>query len=291
VTTVATTLLAGLVLGSIYIRVGVGYNVVLIASGAFNFAQAAVVMLGTFLASALAVEAGYPNIVAVMLCGVAGALVGVATEFVAIRPVVGKGQHGELVTTIGVSTVITGLVVVLWGTDVRPVKPFISSDVLTIFGGRITVDALAVIVVAVIVCLALWAWSRRTLNGLAALAVSEDRVAARLRGINVNTLSILAMAAAGAIGGAAGPIIGTQTLAVYTLAAVVTLKAFLVLIVGGMGSFPGLLVGGLIVGSLEALTGRYVGSEFIIPVLLVLLLTVLLARPQGLFGARVERAV
>src|SRR4051794_15407503 len=110
-TSVATTLFAGLVLGSIYILVGLGYNVVLIASGAFNFAQAAVVMLGTFLASALAVEAGYPNIVAVLLCGLAGALVGVAIEFVAIRPVVGKGQHGELVTTIGASTVLTGLVV------------------------------------------------------------------------------------------------------------------------------------------------------------------------------------
>src|SRR3954447_24204857 len=161
-TTVVTTLLAGLVLGSIYILVGVGYNIVVIASGAFNFAQAAVVMLGTFVASTLGVEAGYPNIVVVILCGLVGALVGLATEFVAIRPVVGKGQHGELVTTIGVSTVITGLVVVVWGTDVRPVNPSISSDVLTILGGRITVDALVVIVVAVIACLALWAWSRRT---------------------------------------------------------------------------------------------------------------------------------
>lgn len=286
-----TALLTGLVLGSIYILVGIGLNIVFIASGALNFAQAAMVMLGTFLAFQFAVEGGMPLPAVIVVVAVIGALAGVLTEFVAIRLVAGKGLHGELVTTVGVSTIITGLVVVIWGTEVRPVKTFVSGDVITIFGGRMTVDALMIVIVAVAACALLWSWSRFTLSGIAALAASEDRVAATLRGINVKRLSILAMAAAGAIAGAAGPIVGTQTQAVSTLGAVLILKAFLALIVGGMGSFPGLLVGGMTIGPIEALTIRYLGSEYAILVLFALLLVVLLVKPEGLFGQKVERAV
>ncbi|MEU1984485.1 branched-chain amino acid ABC transporter permease [Nocardia sp. NPDC019395] len=287
----ATALLTGLVLGSIYILVGTGINLVHIATGAFNFAQAAVVMVGTFLASELGVGAGLPTPVVILLAGAMGALLGLLTEFVAIRPVAGKGLHGELVTTVGVSTILTGLVIVVWGTDVSPVNQFISDRVVSIGSGRVTVDGLAVIAVAVSACVAFWAWSRLSMTGLAALALSEDRDAATLKGVNVRYLSVLAMAAAGAIGGAAGPIVGTQTLAVSTVAAVVILKAFLVLIVGGMGSFPGLLVGGLIIGLIEAGAVRFLGSEYVTFVLFALLLVVLLARPQGLFGQKFERAV
>jgi len=288
---VATALLTGLVLGSIYILVGVGYNIVLITSGAFNFAQAAKVMLATFVAYQFGMVAGLPAPIVMVIGALIGAGVGMATELAAIRPVAGKGRHGELVTTVGVSTIITGVVVAIWGTEVRPVKAFVSSEVITILGGRMTVDALILVIVAVAVCTSVWAWSRLTLGGLAALAISEDRVAASLRGINVNRLSILATAAAGAIAGAVGPIVGTQTLAVYTLGAVVTLKAFLVLIVGGMGSFPGLLVGGMTIGPIEALTVRYLGSQYATFVLFVLLLVVLLVKPEGLFGRKVERIV
>lgn len=287
----ATVLLSGFVLGSIYILVAVGYNIVLITSGAFNFAQAAVVMLGAFLAFQIGVQSHQPNIVVVPVCALAGAVVGLITELIAIRPVAGRGLHGELVTTVGAATILTGLVYLIWGADVRPVKAFVSSDIITVLGGRISVDGLLLIIIAVIVCVAFWAWLRFTLHGLAASAVSEDRVAATLRGINVNHLSIAAMAVAGAIGGAVGPIIGTQTLAVYTLAAAVTLNAFLVLILGGMGSFPGLLLAGFIVGPIEASTERYVGSNYTTFVLFALLLAVLLVRPEGLFGQKLERKV
>lgn len=287
----STAILTGLVLGSIYILVALGYNIVFLASGAFNFAQAAVVMLGAFVASTYGVERGLPTLIVILLAALIGAVVGIATELTAIRPVVGKGLHGELVTTVGVSTILTGLVVVIWGVDIRPVNPIVSSDAVTILSGRVTVDGLILIAVAIVSCLGLWAWSRLTLGGLASLAVSEDRQAATLRGINVNYLSILATAAAGAIGGAAGVFVGTQTLAVPTIAAVLTLNSFLVLIIGGMGSFPGLLIGGLVVGILEALTGRYLGSEYVTLMLFALLLAVLLVRPEGLFGQKVNRVV
>lgn len=287
----ATALLTGLVLGAIYILVGVGYNIVLITSGAFNFAQAAKVMLGTFLAYQFGVAAELPLLLVIVIGALIGALVGLITELIAIRPVAGKGLHGELVTTVGVSTILTGVVVAVWGTAVLPVKPLVSSDVVSILGGNMTVDSIIVVICALAICVLVWAWSRFTLSGLAALAISEDRVAATLRGINVNKLSILAMATAGAIAGAIGPLVGTQTLAVSTLGAVVTLKAFLVLMIGGMGSFPGLLIGGLIVGPVESLTVRYLGSGFSIFVLFVLLLVVLLAKPEGIFGQKKERTV
>lgn len=287
----STAILTGLVLGSIYVLVAVGYNIVFLASGAFNFAQAAVVMLGAFIASAFGVERGLPTIAVLLVATLIGGIVGIITEVVAIRPVVGKGLHGELVTTVGVSTILTGVVVVLWGVDIRPVNPLVSADVVSVLGGRVTIDGLILIGAAILTCVALWAWSRLTISGLASLAVSEDRDAATLRGINVNYLSIAATAAAGAIGGVAGVLVGTQTLAVASIAAVLTLNSFLVLIIGGMGSFPGLLIGGLVVGILEAMTGRYLGSEYVTLALFALLLGVLLVKPEGLFGQKVSRVV
>jgi branched-chain amino acid transport system permease protein len=243
------------------------------------------------LASELEVNAGIPAPLVVLIGAAMGAVIGLIIDFVAIRPVAGRGLHGELVTTLGVFTILTGLVLVFWGTNVEPVNSFISANVVTILGGRVTVDALALIVVAITTCLAVWAWSRLSLSGLAALAVSEDRVAATLRGVNVKRLSMTAMAAAGAIGGAAGPLVGTQTQAVWTVAAVLAIPAFLVLIVGGMGSFPGLLVGGLIVGAIQAFTERYLGSQYSNFVLFALLLVVLLVTPNGLLGQRTARTV
>ena len=286
-----STLFTGLTIGGIYVLVALGYDIVLIASGTFNFAQAAVVMVGTFLAFHFGVQEHFSSIWIILIGAAIGAVIGIITELIAIRPVAGKGTHGELVTTIGVATIIQGVVIVIWGGNVLPVKPLFSERIVTSWGGRISIDSIALIVIAVLASVGLWAWSRFTLGGIASLATAEDREAATLRGVNVNQLSIIALAASGAIGAAAGPVVAPQTLAVVTVAAAVTIKAFLALTIGGFGSFPGAAIGGFSVGVVEALVNRYVGGNYSLIVLFGVLLTVLLLWPSGLFGQKVERAV
>jgi len=285
-----TAILSGLVIGSIYVLVALGYNIALLGSGAFNFAQAAIVMLGTFVAYQLALD-GLPLVAVVAIGALIGAAVGLVIEVVAIHPVHGRGVHGELVTTVGAAIVIEGIVILIWGDQALRVGSFVSEDIVEVLGGRVTADGLALVAVAVLAFVALWAWSRFTLGGLACLATSEDRVAASLRGINVRKVSLVSLASAGALGAAAGPVVGATTLAVVTLATAVTLKAFLALAIGGFGSFSGAVVGGFSVGVIEALTSRYAGANQAAIALFVLLLLTLTLKPNGIFGTKHERLV
>ncbi|WP_214104144.1 branched-chain amino acid ABC transporter permease [Acrocarpospora catenulata] len=286
-----TALLGGLVIGSIYVIVALGYNLTLVGAGAFNFAQGAIVMLGTMLAYQFGVTGDLPPAVVILLGAGFGLLVGLLVNLLAIRTVQGRGSHGELVTTVGASIVIEGVAILIWGDQPFQVKDLVSPTVVDLVGGRVTVDGLALIAVALLAFLGLWGWSRFTLSGLSCLAMSEDRVAAALRGINVRRMSLATTAAAGAIGAAVGPAVGPTTYAVVTLGTAITLKSFLALAIGGFGSFPGALVGGFSVGIVESVSALYLGASFSAVALFAVLLLVLLLRPTGLFGSRQQRVV
>lgn len=287
----ATVLIGGLVIGSIYVIVALGYNLALLGSGAFNFAQAAVVMFATFTGYQFGFADGLPLPVVVLASGAIGAAIGLVTELIAIRPVVDRGAHGELVTTVGVSIILEGVAVLIWGDQPLKLQPIASSDIVTIAGGRVAQDGLLIIALAAIAFVGLWVWSRYTISGLVCMASSEDRTAATLRGLDTRRVSMLSLAAAGALGGLAGPVVGTATFAVVTLGLVVTLKSFLALAIGGFGSFPGAAVGGITVGLTEALIARYLGAVWVSISLFVFLLAVLYLKPNGLFGAKIERQV
>jgi branched-chain amino acid transport system permease protein len=286
-----TTILAGLVVGSIYVLVALGFNIVYLTSSVFNFAQAAIVMFGTFLAHQLGVVDGLPLPLVLVVCALGGALIGIVVEFAAIRPVRGRGAHSELVTTLGAAVVLEGIAVLIWGDQALRVPTIVSSDVVSVAGGRVAVDGLVLIGFAVLAFLAIWGWTRLTLGGLSCLAISENRDAARLRGINVNWMAIMSMATAGGLGGLAGPFVGTETFAVVTLGTAIILKAFLALAVGGFGSLPGAAVGGFTVGLVEVSVARYFGAERAQLTLFVLLLVFLSTMPTGLFGQKKERVV
>lgn len=287
----ATVMMGGLVVGSIYVIVALGYNLALLGSGAFNFAQAAVVMFATFLGYQFGFLQGLPLPIVLLGSAAIGAVIGLVTELVAIRPVVGLGVHGELVTTVGVSIILEGIAVLVWGDQPLRLRPIVSSDVVTLVGGRVAADGLILIGLALVAFAVLWAWSRFTISGLVCMAASEDRTAATLRGIDTRRVSLACLAAAGALGGLAGPVIGTATFAVVTLGLAITLKSFLALAIGGFGSFPGAAVGGITVGLTEALIARYVGAAWVGITLFVFLLVVLYLKPSGLFGAKIERQV
>jgi branched-chain amino acid transport system permease protein len=285
-----TVLWAGLAVGSIYALAALSYNVAFIASGIFNFAQAQFIMAGTFVAyvagAKLHLGLAWAIIGGAAVCAILAGL----EEVLAIRPLAGKGRSGELVTTIGVAIFLDGLAEVLFGTDPRQV-PYIQGSAITLLGGNITPDELTLILIAVLLTVLITVLSARTSLGLRGLAAAENRQAAMIRGINVRYLSLGAFAMAGAIAGGLGPFVGSATFAIYNLGDNLALKAFVALALGGFGSFPGALIGGLAVGVVEAEVGVYLGSYYQNAMVLALLLAVLLIRPTGLFGRPAERVV
>lgn len=284
-----TLLWAGLASGAIYGLVAVGYNIVFVSSGAFNFAHAQLIMLGTFIAYWGLTTLHWPVLLVFVLSAVIVGAAAVAEERFAIRTVV--GVEAQLVTTVGVATLLNGVTEAIWGAQPLEVPFFGSSKVLVVFGGRVFPDDLWIIGSALVITGALTLISRRTMTGIALLAVSEDREAASLRGINVRSLAIGAFAVSGIVAGVTGPIIGPSTFAVATLGTSLALYGFVALAMGGFGSLGGGLLGGLVVGLVASYSGRYLGENYSNTAIFVVLVAVLLIRPSGLFGQHQERVV
>jgi branched-chain amino acid transport system permease protein len=269
----------------------------LLPSGVFNFAQGAVVVGGTFTAYLWLHTLHLPELVALLLNIAAGAVVGLACELFSVRPLrlrrsgLVLGGPTELVTTVGMSTALLGIVGVIWGYNPLLV-PFDGPSGQVRLAGVLTSPAQIILVaLAVVSPLLFAALFRFTRLGQACLAVAEDRDAAALRGINVSLLSVGGFAVAGAFGGLAAVIIGPYSYAVATQATTWTLGGFVAISLGGEGSFVGALVGGLVVGLVSTFGGRYLGANYGDVMVFATLLVVLTARPRGIGGLAEARRV
>jgi branched-chain amino acid transport system permease protein len=295
-----TLLFAGLAVGAVYAIVAYGYNLTYTTSGVLNFATAHMTMLGTFIAASLMSGSGMPLWMIVGACLSVGAAVGFLVELTAVAPLksyrlrrsgTGAAGHGELVTTVGASTVITGLAFIVWGSDPLRVPLFTDDSRFPFLGGQVRPSDLTVILVAVAVGLALHFWTKRSRLGLASLAQTEDRDAAMLQGINVRLLSSLGFTLAGGLGCALGVVVGAKTLAVVGFALVLAIKGFVALTLGGVGSHLGAMIGAGVLGVGEVMTASWVGTDYRSILVFLVFIAVLLLRPQGLFGTARGRTV
>ncbi|TYB42346.1 branched-chain amino acid ABC transporter permease [Actinomadura chibensis] len=287
-----TTIWAGLATGALYSLVAIGYNVVLLASGVVNFANAYLIMIGTFLAYVCLVDWGLPVAAAIPLTGLAVAVIAVVEERIAIRPLLNRhGGHAALITTVGVGTLLGGIAAKVWGTEpVKVPSPF-SAEPLTLLGGTIQRNDLVLILLVLALGVGLHLWSRRTLLGLASLATAENRQAAQARGLNVRALGLGAFALAGLIAGLFAVFVAGRTYAHFHLGETLALFGFVAIAIGGSGSQLGGLIGGFTIGLLYAVTARYVGDSYPQIVVFAVFLLILLTRPRGLFGGAAERQV
>lgn len=286
-----TVMFAGLSLGALYILLAIGYNFIYVGAAVFNFAQAQMMMLGTFTAYVGAVTLGLPLWQVPILGAVVGFIVGLGVHYSAIDIAVRRDPHLVLVSTLAIAVVLESTVSIIFGDTPRGVPFWGDNPLLTITGGRVSLAQLVTIALAVIVGVLTWWVFSHTLTGRAATAASEDRVAARLKGINVSVLAVMSVAIAGAFAGAIGIVVAQQTTAVPAVGGLLAVKAFVVLAIGGFGSMPGAVIGGLFVGMIEAFTARFIGGQYSLLILFILLLAVLLARPSGLFVKHVVRKV
>ena len=278
------TIWAGLVLGGIYVLVALGFSMSMLPSGVFNFAQAAIVVVGTYLAYDF-LDANGLGIVPLLLLGpLIGAALGITCELLCVRPLrrgTTEHQHRtELVTTVGLSIAIIGAVGVRWG-ELAKAVPFSGPDhPIHALGVAALPVQMFVVCGATVGAVALHLWFRRTRWGQICLSVSEDQQAASLRGVDVSRLSLLAFAAAGAFGILSAIAIGPITFAVPTLANTLALGGFVAIALGGRSNILGILVGGLLAGIVSAMATRYLGANYgDLSVLALLLLTLTSSRP------------
>jgi branched-chain amino acid transport system permease protein len=284
-----TLVWSGLSTGAVYAIIAIGYNIVFTASGTFNFAHAQLLMVGIFVAYWGFGVAKLPIVLVFVLCAAVVCVLATVEERVAIRPV--RGTEGQLVTTVGVATLLSGASELIWGGQPLSVHLLDSSRVWTILGGRVLPVEIVLIAAAIVATGACALYGRLSMIGLATLAMAEDREAAALRGVNVRALVLGAFALSGALAGLLAPVVGPNTFAVATLGSTLALKGFVALAIAGFGSLGGGLLGGLTIGLVEQYTARYLGSAYVNMVIFGVLMVVLLARPAGLFGRTRERVV
>jgi branched-chain amino acid transport system permease protein len=275
-------LLGGLVVGSIYGLIGVGFTCIFNVTGIVNFAQGDFAMIGAMSAIAL-ITAGLPMPVALMLAIVLTCLVAALIERTAIRPVRGDVIRG-IIVTIGIGVILQGIAVVLWGTDAQPMQAFSGEKPLRIFGATVVPQSLWVVGTAAILMMVLDLFFRRTYLGQMFRACAMNPFAAQLVGMRTGTMSLVGFIMSGALGAIAGIIVAPIALTQYDSGLSLGIKGFVACIVGGFGGPIGAAVGGLVLGVLEAFAAGYVSSGYKNAIAFVLLLAFLLFRPGGLLG-------
>ncbi len=278
-------LFSGVTVGATYALAGLGFMLIYNASHVINFAQGEFIMLGGMLAVAFA-HMGLPFPVALVLAIAVPALVGIALEKLAIEPVRGAETVSLIIITIGASLVIRGLVQVTLGKGTHALAPFSGDTPIQVLGATLLPQSLWVLGVSAVMVLALWYFFTFTLYGKAMLATAINPVAAELVGIPTGWVLFMSFALSAALGALGGILIAPITLTSYDVGIMLGLKGFAAAVVGGLGSGWGAVVGGLLVGVLEAMGAGYLSSSYKDALPFVLILLILFFRPRGLFGAR-----
>jgi len=285
----AQYLATGLTVGAVYALVAVGFSIIYNASGVINFAQGEFVMIGGMSAVSLAAT-GLPLVVAIPLAVAATTLAGLALERLAIAPARGAPVVTLIIITIGASIFLRGLATIVWDKKLHALPAFSGDRPIELLGAAVVPQSLWVIGATGVVVGALWWFFGRTRLGKAMLATAHNRLAAQLVGINVRHVLAAAFALSAALGALAGILVAPITLTSYDVGVMLGLKGFAAAILGGLGSGPGAVAGGLLLGVLESLSAGYVSSAYKDVIAFVILLGVLFLRPGGIAGAAaVER--
>ena len=289
---VVQLIISGIAQGCIYGLIALGFVLIYKATETVSFAQGELMMLGAFVGLALMTFAGFPFWLSVLAAIAAMALFGIGLERVVIRPILGQPAFSIVMLTIGIGYVSRGLITMIptIGTETH-ILPVPYKDVIVNVGSLVlAVEQLAVIGVTAVLCLLLAAMFRFTRVGVAMQAASQNQLAAYYMGIPVRTLNGLVWGLAAAVAAIAGLLLAPITF-VHANMGFIGLKAFPAAVVGGFGSLPGAIVGGLIIGIVESLAGFYLpeGIKDIAAYIVVLLM--LMIRPNGLFGERLAKKV
>jgi branched-chain amino acid transport system permease protein len=285
-------IISGIAQGCIYGLIALGFVLIYKATETVSFAQGELMMLGAFCGLALMTMLGFPFWLAVPSAIAAMAAFGVAAERLVIRPVLGQPAFSIVMLTIGIGYVARGLITMIPGIGTEThTLPVPYKDAIAKYGELvINIEQMVVIAATAVLCLLLFALFRFSKVGIAMQASSQNQLAAYYMGIPVQRLNGLVWGLAAAVAAIAGLLLAPITF-VHANMGVIGLKAFPAAVVGGFGSLPGAIVGGLVIGLVEAMSGFYLPEGFKDIAAYVVVLIMLMVKPNGLFGEKLRKKV
>ncbi len=282
-------LFAGLSQGAVYALIAIGFVAIFTVSGVINLAQGEFAALAGLVAIS-ARASGLPLVVAAVLAVVTVAVVAVVMERLTIAPVKRMTTLVSLILTLGVSTALKALMLLVYGPNAEGLES-ITPGSFTVAGVSVRYQDLWILAVAAVVSLAVYWFYDRTLTGKALRACAEQPVAARLVGISLGRASLLSFVIAGSVGAVAGVLASPVYFTSWESGLILGLKGFVAATLGGLVSVRGAVLGGLVLGVLETLTAGYISTGLRDAVAFLLLIVVLVVRPNGIFGRHAEARV
>ncbi|HEY6234128.1 MAG TPA: branched-chain amino acid ABC transporter permease [Candidatus Elarobacter sp.] len=282
-------ILAGVVVGAIYALIAAGFVLIYQVTGLINFAQGEFAMIGAMTAASLATNGMRPLEAAAIAVAVA-ALAGAVCYLLAIRPARAATGVTLIFITLGLDVALRGLGLFVWGTNPLSLDAFSAGAAITVLGGVLPPQALWVLLTDVVVFGALYLFFRHTYAGTAVRAAVANPPIASTFGIPLRTFAFWSFVAAAAIGGLGGVVVAPITSATYDMGLTLGLAGFVAAVLGGLDSLPGALVGGFVLGIVEKVAGGLLSTGWEEGVGFLILVLVLVLRPQGLLGRAVRRA-
>lgn len=287
-------LISGISLGSVYAIIALGYTMVYGIAKMLNFAHGDVIMVGGFATYICASGMGINPFISVIVSIAVCTTLGITIEKIAYKPLRKASPLAVLITAIGVSYFLQNLALLVFGSDTKIFSSVVKIDPVKLADGQIVItgETIVTVVACIIIMIVLTTFIKRTKAGQAMLAVSEDKEAAELMGVNVNKTISLTFAIGSGLAAIAGVLMCSAypTLNPYT-GSMPGIKAFVAAVFGGIGSIPGAFIGGILLGVIENLSKAYISSQMADAIVFSVLIIVLLVRPTGLLGKKMHEKV
>ena len=288
-------LINGISLGSVYALIALGYTMVYGIAKMLNFAHGDVIMVGAFITYTMCSTMGLSPVIGVLAAVIACTLLGMAIEKVAYKPLrKASSPLAVLITAIGVSYLLQNVALLIFGANAQTFPSVIKWSGLSLADGKLNIsgETIVTIVVCVVIMIALITFVHKTKPGQAMRAVSEDRGAAQLMGINVNATIALTFAIGSGLAAVAGVLLCSTypSLTPYT-GAMPGIKAFVAAVFGGIGSIPGAMIGGILIGVIEILGRAYISPQLADAIVFAVLILVLIIKPTGILGKKISEKV
>ena len=287
-------LINGISIGSVYAIIALGYTMVYGIAKMLNFAHGDVIMVGAYISFCVTNYLHLPVFVSILASVLVCTVLGVIIEALAYKPLRGTPSLAVLITAIGVSYFLQNSAQLIWGSAPKNFTSIVSFKPIMLFDGRIVItdEVIVTVLVSIFVMVCLTLFTGRTRMGKAMRAVSEDRDAAQLMGINVNQTISITFAIGSALAAVAGVLLcSTVPTLMPTTGSMPGIRAFTAAVFGGIGSIPGAMIGGILLGVIEALSKAYLPNQFSDAIVFGVLILVLLVKPTGLLGKQVQEKV
>ena len=288
-------LVNGISLGSVYAIIALGYTMVYGIAKMLNFAHGDVIMVGGYMSFTVMMNLGGNPLLAILVSIVVCTVLGIAIETIAYRPLLEAASPlAVLITAIGVSYLLQNIVLLIFGSAPKSFQSVVKVPDLKLAGGSLVITGTTIVTIisCIIIMVVLTTFINKTKPGQAMLAVSEDKGAAQLMGINVNGTIALTFAIGSGLAAVAGVLLCSAypSLTPYT-GSMPGIKAFVAAGFGGIGSIPGAMIGGILLGVIEILGKAYISSQLADAIVFAVLIIVLLVKPTGLFGKQIQEKV